>query len=209
MRDENPEAGVPPHTPRPSPLVPRASPVVPPSPVRSRRWIWYFVVLAALGTAAIAINFIYNVLQQLKPEQLAAARALWEEKAPPDYDLDYVVKDEEATGGTEPLHLLVERISVHVRAGEVQSVSRNATDVPAAERGSYGVVPLFDLIQADLEKDGQPGAQRTFTHALFDKTDGHPIHYVRRVLGTRRRLEIIIQLTDPSDPSPKAPLLPN
>jgi hypothetical protein len=164
--------------------------------------------LAVLGTAAILINLAYNMLQQLKPEQLAAARVLWEEKAPADYDLDYVVKDEDATGGTEPLRLAVEKISVHVRSGEVQSVSRNGTVIPADEWAKYGVGSLFDLIQGHLEKDGQPGQPRTFAHALFDKSDGHPIHYVRRVMGTRRRLEIIIQLTDPSDPARKPPLLP-
>ncbi len=179
-----------------------------PSPPRKRRWVWFFVILAVLGTAAILINLAYNVLQQLKPEQLAAARALWEENAPADYDLDYVVKDEDATGGTEPLRLAVEKISVHVRDGKVQAVSRNGLEVPAEEQGGYGIGPLFNLIQAHLEKDGQAGQPRTFAHALFDKADGHPIHYVRRVMGTRRRLEIIIQLTDPSDPAPKPPLLP-
>ncbi len=179
-----------------------------PSPPRNRRWVWFFVILAVLGTAAILINLAYNVFQQLKHEQLTAARALWEENAPADYDLEYIVKDEEATGGTEPLRLAVETFSVHVRGGKVQSVLRNGEEVPADERGSYGVGPLFELIQAHLEKDGQPGQPRTFTHALFDKADGHPIHYVRRVMGTRRRIEIIIQLTDPSDPSPKPPLVP-
>jgi hypothetical protein len=179
-----------------------------PAPPRNRRWVWFFVILSVLGASAIFINLAYNVLQQLKPEQLAAARALWEEKAPENYDLEYIVKDEEATGGTEPLRLAVERISVHVRGGKVQSVSRNGMEVPADERGPYGVGPLFELIQTHLEKDNQPGQPRTFAHALFDKADGHPIHYVRRVMGTRRRLEIIIQLTDPSDPAPKPPLLP-
>jgi hypothetical protein len=230
MNDEGRESGLPRPDFRPSPNAPA-------SPLQSRRWVGFFVILGILGTAAIVINLVYNVSQQLKPEQLAAARALWKEKAPPDYDLDYVIKDEEATGGTEPLRLIVDRISVHVRDGKIQTVSRNGAVVPdgfassqmlailacvptlpgapptlaaglVAQQYSYGVGPLFDLIHANLERDGQPGGQRTFTHALFDKGDGHPIHYVRRVMGTRRRLEIIIQLTDPSDLSPKPPLLP-
>jgi hypothetical protein len=201
MNDEGRESGLPRPDFRPSPNAPA-------SPLQSRRWVGFFVILGILGTAAIVINLVYNVSQQLKPEQLAAARALWKEKAPPDYDLDYVIKDEEATGGTEPLRLVVDRISVHVRDGKIEKVSRNGAAVPDSEQGPYGVGPLFDLIQANLERDGQPGGQRTFTHALFDKGDGHPIHYVRRVMGTRRRLEIIIQLSDPSDPAPKPPLLP-
>jgi hypothetical protein len=179
-----------------------------PSVHRNRRWVWFFVILAVLGAGAILINLIYNVLQQLRPQQLAAARELWNEKAPADYDLDYVVKDEDTIGGTEPIHLEVERISVQVRGGRVESATRNGTALPASEWNRYGVGPLFILIEGYLGKDGQPGEPRTYAHALFDKKDGHPIHYVRRVMGTRKRLEIRIDLTDLSDPRPKPPLLP-
>jgi hypothetical protein len=178
-----------------------------PSSARNRRWVWFFVILAILGIGAIVINLVYNVLQQLRPQELASARALWNEKAPTDYDLDYVVKDENATGSAEPMQLEVERISVHVRGGHVRSATRNGAALPAGEWGHYGVGPLFDLIEIYLEKDGQSGEPPTYTHALFDKKDGHPIHYVRRVMGTRRRLEIRVDLTDPSDAAPEPPLL--
>src|SRR5262249_4483768 len=59
------------------------------SPRPNRGWIWFFVILIVLTVTSITIMIVYNLRQQLKPEQLAQARALWEQKGPADYDLDY------------------------------------------------------------------------------------------------------------------------
>ena len=41
-----------------------------------RRWVPLFLTLTLLGTLAIVLPLVYNLGQQLRPEQLAAARAL-------------------------------------------------------------------------------------------------------------------------------------
>src|SRR5881394_43039 len=56
---------------------------------KHRSWIWFFVVLALLGIASIGINLAYNLRQQVTPEQVQAARQLWEQKGPRNYDLVY------------------------------------------------------------------------------------------------------------------------
>src|SRR5262245_4015097 len=56
-----------------------------------RRWVPFFLTLAVLGTLAIALPLVYNLGQQLRPEQLEAARALWAERGPADYDLEVAV----------------------------------------------------------------------------------------------------------------------
>ena len=56
---------------------------------RDRSWVWFFAVLAALGIAAILIPLVYNVRQQLTPEQVAAARECWRADGPASYVLDY------------------------------------------------------------------------------------------------------------------------
>src|SRR5947209_14393116 len=77
----------------------------------SRGWIWYFVIVAALTVLATTILVVYNLRQQLRPEQLAAARPLWEQKRPPDYVLTYTKK-----GGATGTFI------VTVRKGKVVSV---------------------------------------------------------------------------------------
>ncbi len=62
------------------------------APRRNRGWIWYFVILGVLTVAAVGVLVTFNVQQQLKPEQVEAARRLWEAKGPPDYDMTYTQK---------------------------------------------------------------------------------------------------------------------
>src|SRR5262249_52219006 len=74
------------------------------------RWVPLFLTLTLLGTLAIVLPLVYNLGQQLRPEQLEAARALWAEHGPADYDLEVAV----ALGrDTRP-----QRYLVLVRAGE-------------------------------------------------------------------------------------------
>src|ERR1700756_5332481 len=78
---------------------------------RSRGWIWFFAVLVVLTVAATAFLWIYNVRQQLTPEELAAAHKLWEQKRPANYVLTYT-KEGSVTG----------TFVVTVRQGKVKSV---------------------------------------------------------------------------------------
>ncbi len=175
---------------------------------RSRRWIWFFAPLAVLGLCAMIIPWVYNLWQQLRPEQLAAARALWDQKGPRDYDLEYVIKEDDKPGADPSASPEIENISVRVRQGKIESATRNSKPVPREDEKRFGVEALFELIQGNLDRDGQPGQERSYAHARFDKQDGHPIHYVRRVMGSRQRMEIIIELASPNDAPVKKPKFP-
>src|SRR5437870_5598946 len=83
----------------------------------NRGWIWYFLVLAGLAVLAMASLVLYNYAQQLSPEQLAAAHALWQEKGPKSYQLTYKIK---IGIDVEPDYYVI-----RVRNGEVVSSNRN------------------------------------------------------------------------------------
>jgi hypothetical protein len=179
------------------------------APRRSRGWIWFFALLAALGLCAIIIPWAYNLSQQLRPDQLADARERWVQHRPIDYDLEYVAKEDDKPGSDPLAGPDVESLSLRVRDGRIESALRNGKAVAPEEAPQFGVDALFDLIQRNLDNDGQPGQPRSFAHARFDKNDGHPVHYVRRVMGSRQRLEIIIELASPNDPPVKKPKFPD
>ena len=77
--------------------------------MRRRRWLWFFVTLAGLSALALTTLIVYNLRQQLRPEQLAEARERWQQHRPDDYDLDYTLRQDDA--GPETCH-------VRVRSGE-------------------------------------------------------------------------------------------
>src|SRR5437870_10707552 len=103
---------------------------------RSANWIWYFVILAVLTVVATTILIVYNLRQQLRPEQLAAARALWEAKGPRDYELRYTTKK-----GTEEEP---DRYVVRVRGGQTVSVLVNGRPLEARQYVYYGMMALFN-----------------------------------------------------------------
>jgi hypothetical protein len=53
---------------------------------------------------------------------------------------------------------------------------------------------LFDFIDGFLKEDAKPGSPRAYMVATFDSSDGHLIKLVRRVMGTKQRLEINVTL---------------
>jgi hypothetical protein len=173
---------------------------------RSRRWIGFFLVLAVLAAAAVILPIVYNLSIQLRPEQLAAARQRWNENAPADYDLAYLVKHSQEGGEPTDTEYFVE-----VRGGRTVLVMADSEVIyldPAlavvagpgvlvlssdrAER--YGVTALFDQIEAALRQD-ESAARRNFATARFDPRDGHPYHYVHRMRGTKERIEWNVKLT--------------
>ena len=148
---------------------------------KSRNWLWFFVALAVMGTTAIAVNWVYNRRQQLSRDQVDAARKLWEEKGPRDYDLEYTLKG--SVNGT---------YTVKVRDGKV--VSAEPDDRPIkVKRHYYGMPALFDFIDEFLLEDAQPGSARAYNLANFDPADGHLSRYVRSVSRRNYRLEIQVE----------------
>ncbi len=159
----------------------------PPPRKKNHAWIWYFALLAVLTVVTAGALVVFNLGQQLKPEQLEAARKLWEQKGPTSYDLMYKVQRGEGASADE--------ISVQVRKGRVIGVTDNGRPLGAEKFRYYGMTALFDDIDRFLEEDGKPDKPRTFARARFDPQDGHLLEYVRRVMGTRpiQRVEIRVE----------------
>ena len=116
----------------------------------NRGWIWYFVILAVLTVVATTVLVVYNLRQQLRPEQLAAARKLWDEKRPADYVLTYTKKGN-ATG----------TFVVTVRKGKVVSVLmreevKKDNEVVIVEQPLERRRPLGDQAQ-DHREEGHRG----------------------------------------------------
>ena len=162
---------------------------------RTRRFIWYFLALALLGAIAIALPIIANLRQQITLEQVAEARERWQKYGPASYDLHYLERiDNDEIGDV---------YEVKVRAGEVVSLRVNSHLKPVEEmkaeaRGLFTVPGLFQQIEDHLseEKDGK---RRNFATAYFDPELGFPVHYIRRVRGSRSRLEWNVRLTPIKD----------
>jgi hypothetical protein len=181
----------------------------PAGPQRNHRWVWFFLALLVLGTVAVVVPIVYNLGLQLRPEQLAAARARWGEKGLRDYDLAFRVKYNDDPKGVENL--------IEVRNGEVISWKSSAESwesrdgkvdlgsVPPPWATEPGEAPveadwrpnvegLFALIEKQLANDAESRGRRNYATANFDPRDGHPIHYVHRIAGTRTRQEWDIKL---------------
>lgn len=158
-------------------------------PRRPKRWVWFFLVLGTLAVAGVGIEVWSNLQQQLTPEKLALARALWADKGPRDYTLDYEIKREDAP---DPSPRVGEKHTVRVKDGK--------TETPPAP-GEFGDMDdLFDWIDGRLRADRESGGPRPFVKATFDPHDGHVLHYVRSVMRTHERIEVTVTLRPLTSP---------
>src|SRR4051812_33255629 len=85
---------------------------------KNRNWIWVFAAFALLGVAAIAINWAYNAGQPLTEEKLRAARELWKQNRPANYDVK-VVRATTYTSSDGGSGTTVDRIELQVRGGKI------------------------------------------------------------------------------------------
>ncbi|MFL5339451.1 MAG: hypothetical protein ACJ8F7_04720 [Gemmataceae bacterium] len=175
----------------------QATPIAGPRP-RNRRWLWFFLALALLGLLAIGVNLAYNLGEPLTPEKLQAARELWRQKRPADYDLKILAVQ---AGGQ-----MSNRYDLKVRGGRVVEFRVNGREPeplldeqgnrkPAEEqrrREMYDIDGLFDVIEELMDQDRSAG-RRTFTRARFNKADGHLQMYQRQVNG-RQEQQIHVDL---------------
>jgi hypothetical protein len=165
---------------------------------KSKRWIWFFVALAVLGLLAIGINLGYNLGEPLTPEKLQAARELWQQRRPADYDLKILTIQAGAT--------MRNRYALKIRAGKIVEflvndrtpeplLNREGQEDFAAERyqvEEYDIDGLFDAIEK-LMTDDRKANRSNFTRARFDKTDGH-LQYYQRQVGGRQAQQIQVEL---------------
>ena len=86
---------------------------------------------------------------------------------------------------------------VQVRGGTVISVLMNGRALDKDQYVYRSMDALFDDIERFLKMDAEKGKPRTYMRALFDPADGHLLHYIRRVMGSRERVEITVQSLEP------------
>ena len=157
-------------------------------PKKNRKWIWYFAVLAVLTIIATATLAIYNIRQQLKPEQVNVAIALWNAKGPKDYVLVYTAKKTDLSGDTDDHYV------VKVKDGQAYEVLLNGLPLVEERQLAYfGMNRLLQYIERFMEIDAEPGSPKTYRRGDFDGKTGALLRYVRRVMGTRQRLEITVE----------------
>ncbi len=154
---------------------------------RSRGWLWFFLFVAVMTVAATATLAVFNLRQQLTPGQLDAAQKAWKEHGPADYVFAYTIKREDAAGGSSD-HFLVT-----VRGGRATETLVNGLPVEPARLSYYGMPKLFEYVERFLELDAEPGKRKTFTRAIFNPNSGALLWYVRRVMGSRERVEISVE----------------
>jgi hypothetical protein len=156
-------------------------------------WLWYFGIVLVLAITATAIIVNFNLSHQLKAESLEKAQALWKEKGPKDYLLAYTIRTDSEAGPNET------RYFVKVKDGKAFEALVEGIPQAPDRMIWYGMPKLLDFIDEFLEKDAKPGAPRTYTRALFDPTNGALGWYVRSVMSTRQRVEIIVDPLRPLD----------
>lgn len=148
----------------------------------NRRWLWYFLVVIVLSLASIVTLTVYNQGQQLKREQLDAAKKLWSQKGLQDYQLTYT---QQRKGDPRP-----ETYVVRVRSGKVASASLDGRPLEKRMFSHVGMDALFGYILDFLEQDARPGMPRTFARGRFDPDTGALRSYVRNAMGGGPRIEI-------------------
>ena len=159
----------------------------------SRRWVWYFLLLAAMSATAITLPIVYNLSLQLRPDDLAAARQRWKANGPRDYDLQFQEKITEHGESSDSEWV------VKVRDDKVTAVTCDGETLPAASYPELTVDGQFEVIEKGLQLDLATGMRRNYATAAFDLGDGHPTHYVRRVRGSGDRLEWNVNLKNPAE----------
>jgi hypothetical protein len=158
---------------------------------RSRRWLWFFVAVGVASAAAVTwlalhIRSQVDPAKQLTLEQLRAARQLWEEKGPKDYQMLYKVR----RGGDSQ----VDTYYVEVRGGQVVSVVYNSTQHLEPSKYTYhSMSGLFNDIERFLKLDAQPNSPQTFRRGYFDSDDGHLLKFERQVIGGPERVQIWVE----------------
>lgn len=135
----------------------------------SRAWI---LALLAVGAVAVVVTALRDDTPPLTAESLSSARARWERQGITDYSIELLKE----LDGQAP-----ELLRTTVRGGTVTELT---IDGRPANRGSYSVDDLFDMIERELEIAGspekQPGQPREVTlRALFDGETGVPLVFKR------------------------------
>lgn len=166
-----------------TPVPPRPQALAP-SRRKSYWWLVFFVFIAVASVSVAIFMIRFNLSLQLKPEQLEAAWTLWKEKGPRDYLMVYTKSLNEDPRSTQFI--------VRVRGGRVEEVRMDGKPLEPDRLPYHSMDRLFADIERFMDLD-RKAERRTYTVASFDPETGALRRYVRRVMGTRERVEILVE----------------
>ncbi|MGQ0613861.1 MAG: DUF6174 domain-containing protein [Planctomycetaceae bacterium] len=147
------------------------------------------ILLFALIAGGVTLFFLLRGKgEPLTLPALEAARALWAEQGPRDYDLTVRV-----SGAMSGDH------AIAVREGRV--VSMRTGDVEAARTAwAYWTVPgMLDFLAEELSRAeiGRKGGGETLLRASFDAAYGYPRTFLRHHVGDRQSIAWEVTSFDP------------
>jgi hypothetical protein len=148
-------------------------------------WLWYFAILFVLAILATGILIAYNLKQQLKPEQFAAAKKHWQEHGPASYHLIYSVRVDQNDKA--------DIYDIKVVDRKVVKALVNGLEQPSERFYHYGMEALYRYIQGFVDIDTKKDAPRTFLRATFDDRNGAVTSFTRRVMGSKQRVALIME----------------
>ncbi|MBV8169683.1 MAG: hypothetical protein JO021_23040 [Alphaproteobacteria bacterium] len=160
-----------------------------PAPRRKNNaWIWFFVLMAVASVGVAGFMIWFNRHLQLRPEQLQAALQRWQEHGPASYRLTYTRR----LGDSDHTDTFVVKVR-HRKVVEVRMNGeplRDEDGLPITdERLQYHSMDrLLRDVERFLELDARDG-RTNYNVAFFDEDTGALRKYVRRVMGTRERVE--------------------
>lgn len=139
----------------------------------------------------IGLGLVVGLLLARKPgatltaQDLAAARARWEEQGPASYALEIEMKG--AVNDTR-------RIEVH--DGEVAAMTSGGAPVPRSAWSYWTVEGLFGFLEDELNNAARPretygvdDPHQVVLRADFDRRWGYPAFFLRHVLGKGQSTE--------------------
>jgi hypothetical protein len=162
---------------------------------RSRGWVLFFGVLTVLTATGILLPILYNLNQQLRPDQLASAEQRWREANLTDYDLTYSVRYDR--------ELLAERHIVLVRGRKVVWAACEGEVIHSSPTlgamvgvggagtgrgGGHDISAIFAHLHELLGQKEESGG-RNLLVAVFDPKGGWPRRFVYRVRKSSTREE--------------------
>ena len=151
----------------------------------NRAWVWYFAFVLIASVAVAASLIAFNLGLQLTPEKLEAEWAKWKQHGPRDYRMTY----HKTLGENQP-----DVFVVTVRDGKVRDVLMNEKTRLEAEQLPYHIMyRMFRDIERFLELDAKQG-KKNYVTAIFDPDTGAIRRFVRRVTGTKERIQLDVKL---------------
>ena len=155
-----------------------------------RGWKWYFAALILLTLAATVSLIVYNLWQQLTLEKFENNLKLWQQKGPKSYTLVYKDKFTSQGGDEQTNHYVVKVVNRKVKEVLVNGV-------PKEERLEYHDMDgLLGFIERFFEMD-EKEKRKVYRKAVFDENTGALRYFVRSVMATRERQEIVVESFEP------------